>query len=220
MDLKETTYWINDLIPGSLEVHRIGDFHIGSGVLDSGERLATTLDFGRIDTGLITDASSISESAADSVPTVPTDLDACPVDVRSEIFAVAADTYDCLDRVVAASASLLRDAMGRIPASPGQLLPGVGVLGGLIAEPDVTVRHGLLVVPYVWARGVPRMLEKAGEVGSDPGVGTRPVNARLTVLLQLIMLTDDEFSYARTYGIPALQQAMVEQNVNLLDLGR
>ncbi|MBI8999666.1 suppressor of fused domain protein [Corynebacterium sp. CCM 9185] len=219
MDLRETTYWINDLIPGSLEVHRIGDFHIGSGVLDSGERLATTLDFGRVDTGLITDTGRIAESAVDDVPTEPTDLDARPVDVRSEVFAVAAGAHDCLDRVVAATATFLRDSAGRIPASPGQLLPGVGVLGGLVAEPDITVRHGLLVVPYVWARGVPRMMEEAGHVSTnDPGA--KSVNARLTVLLQLVLLTDDEFSYARTYGVPALQQAMVEQNVNLLDLGR
>ena len=220
MDLRETTYWINDLIPGSLEVHRIGDFHIGSGVLDSGERLATTLDFGRVDTGLVTDMDSIVESATDDVPMEPGDLDARPIDVRSEVFAVAAGDYDCLDRVVAAAATLLRDSAGRIPAAPGQLLPGVGVLGGLVAEPGVTMRHGLLVVPYVWTKGVPRMMEKAGEVSTDGDPATQPANARLTVLLQLVLLTDDEFSYARTYGIPALQQAMVEQDVNLLDLGR
>ncbi|MCK7637334.1 suppressor of fused domain protein [Corynebacterium pygosceleis] len=219
MDLRETTYWINDLIPGSLEVKRIGDFHVGAGLLDSGERLATTLDFGRVDTGLITDTNSVTESA-DEVPTEPADLDARPVDVRSEVFAVAAGTHDCLDRVVAATAAFLRDSAGRVPASPGQLLPGVGVLGGLVAEPDVTVRHGLLVVPYVWAKGVPRMMEEAGEVGTDDVSSAQPANARLTVLLQLVLLTDDEFSYARTYGVPALQQAMVEQNVDLLDLGR
>ena len=220
MNLRETTYWINDLIPGSLEVHRIGDFHIGSGLLDSRERLATTLDFGRVDTGLITDMDSIAESAADDVPTEPADLDARPVDVRSEVFAVAAGPHDCLGSVVAATADLLRDSAGRLPAAPGQLLPGVGVLGGLVAEPDITVRHGLLVVPYVWTKGVPRMMEKAGEVSTDGDPATQPANARLTVLLQLVLLTDEEFFYARTYGIPALQQAMVDQDVNLLDLGR
>ena len=70
--------------------------------------------------------------------------------------------------------------------------------------PGIEVRHGLLVAPYVWSDGVPRMRE----------------DDRITTMLQLVMLTDDEYEYATTYGVDELQEAMVNEGVNILDLGR
>ena len=39
-------------------------------------------------------------------------------------------------------------------------------------------------------------------------------------MLQIVILTDDEYEYATTYGVDELQEAMVNEGVNILDLGR
>ena len=43
---------------------------------------------------------------------------------------------------------------------------------------------------------------------------------RLTVLLQLVMLTDAEYAYAAEEGAVALQQALGEAGIDLLDWHR
>ena len=128
--------------------------------------------------------------------------------MRSEIFCVASAEPEVVERAVVAAASFLAESntiqTGIVPAQPGQLLPAVGVFGGLAEMPGIEVRHGLLVAPYVWSDGVPRMRE----------------DDRITTMLQLVMLTDDEYEYATTYGVDELQEAMVKEGVNILDLGR
>ena len=43
---------------------------------------------------------------------------------------------------------------------------------------------------------------------------------RLTLVCQLLMLSDAEYAYAVEEGVPALQQAVAEQGIDLLDWQR
>lgn len=196
VNLDEGAYWVNSLFPAELEFHRVGEFHVGCAELDDGQQLACSADFGRIDTGLLTSA------------------DEHGMEVRSELFTIGRVEEVQAARVIGAAAGFLRDAEGRTPARPGELIPNLNLLSGLAAE--FTVRHGLLSVPYVWGPEVPQLTEDAGEVhGADAGQ-----RGRLTVMLQLIMLTEEERDYAVTYGIGELQQQLAGSGADLLDWRR
>lgn len=121
--------------------------------------------------------------------------------VRSEIFTVgrieAKQAVDALQQVCIKLESFNRDLPGVVPAQPGTMVPNLELEG-------CTVRHGVFVVPYVWGEQVPRFSE----------------GGRLVVMLQLVLLTDEEYHYATTYGVPALQGALGEQGVDLLDWRR
>lgn len=182
MDLHTTTAWLDGLFPSRLAVHEpsVDDgFMMGATNLGN-EVLATTLNFADVDTGLVSDG----------------------LDVRSEIFTVARTTANTAMHAAHGAAAILRASERTIPAQPGTLVPAIGETASLPS--DVTVRHGLLVSPYVWGGDVPRFTE----------------DDRLTVLLQLVMLTDDEFNYAVTYGVDELQQQIVDQGINIHDWGR
>ncbi|MGP6175126.1 suppressor of fused domain protein [Corynebacterium sp. A21] len=197
MNLDEGAYWVDSLFPTELDFHRVGDFHVGCADLGEKQQLACTADFGRVDTGLSTPGP-----------------DGPPMDVRSELFTIGRVAEIDAARIIGAAANFLRNAAGRTPAQPGQLIPGLGILAEL--EEDFTVRHGLLSVPYVWGPEVPQQLEPAGEVHGE-GAGELP---RLTVMLQIIMLTDDERDFALTYGIGDLQQELARSGADLLDWRR
>ena len=180
MNLQETAYWLDGLFPGDLKFSRINGLHIASIDLsseDTTEALACTADFGQVDTGLVSSEESFEDRGVEK-----------QVEVPAASFLAESNTIQT----------------GIVPAQPGQLLPAVGVFGGLAEMPGIEVRHGLLVAPYVWSDGVPRMRE----------------DDRITTMLQLVMLTDDEYEYATTYGVDELQEAMVNEGVNILDLGR
>lgn len=196
VNLDEAAYWVNSLFPAKLEFHRVDDFHIGCADLGQEQQLACTADFGRVDTGLTT-----TENGLD-------------FEVRSELFTIGKVTERQAAGVLGAAAGYLRSAAGKTPAQPGVLLPSVNILAGL--GPEFTVHHGLLSVPYVWGPEVPRLTEQAGDVNGE-NTGAR---GRLTVMLQLIMLTDAERDYAAAYGIGELQQELARNDVDLLDWRR
>ena len=91
-----------------------------------------------------------------------------------------------------------------IPAQPGTLLPGMTAYGPRHIMGELSVKHGLLIAPFVWEQGVPQVREED----------------RMTTLCQLIPLTNDEFLHGHTYGVPALQEALIEENVDLMNLHR
>ncbi|AGF71308.1 suppressor of fused domain protein [Corynebacterium halotolerans] len=103
--------------------------------------------------------------------------------------------------VIAAAARLLADARGIVPAQPGTMLPGLAERAGLAG---LGVAHGLLVAPYLWGGDVPQVTEEG----------------RLTVMLQLVMLTGDEHAYAVEHGVAALQGKLGAEQVDLLDWRR
>lgn len=84
---------------------------------------------------------------------------------------------------------------------PGQ--PGV-LLEGLLADAPGTVRHGLLREPEVFAQGTPLVRE--------PG--------RITLLLELIVLTDEEFGIASEQGYPVLERRLRRRGVDVKDWRR
>lgn len=133
---------------------------------------------------------------------VDTGLQAEGMDVRSEIFTVARTTDHTAMNAVHAAAESLRVAEGALPAQPGTLVPALAERAGFPS--DVTVAHGLLVSPYVWGGEVPRFTE----------------DNRLTVLLQLVMITEEEFNYAVTYGVEELQLQVIDQGIDIHDWGR
>ena len=73
-----------------------------------------------------------------------------------------------------------------VPAQPGVLLEGV--LDGLGAD----VRHGWLREPELFDRGTP--------LNREPG--------QLTLLLELVGLTDEEFDIARDQGLDVLSRRL------------
>lgn len=154
--------------------------HVALADVGTGQRLACTVDFADVDTGLI---------------------DAAGTDVRSELLAVARVSEDEATAVIAAAAQLLADARGIIPAQPGTMLPRLAERAGLTR---LGVAHGLLVAPYLWGGDTPQMTEED----------------RLTVMLQLVMLTGDEHAYAVEHGVAALQEKLGDEQVDLLDWRR
>lgn len=202
MNLQETMYWLGGLFPAELQLARHEGFHVAVAQLGS-EFLCATADFGRVDQQLVTDGEPYTGTAEQ-------------LDVRTELFAVASNRYPMLEQAVVATATALADA--HVAAEPGLLVRDIGDWPGL------TVKHALLIPPYVWTAGVPQMVEKAGEVNADlltneDFLATRNLG-RLTLLLQIVLLTDEEADYASTYGVGELQEQLVKQGADLLDLAR
>ncbi|WJY91064.1 Suppressor of fused protein (SUFU) [Corynebacterium faecale] len=221
MNIQETSYWVDRLLPGAAQFHRVGDFTVAAfeniNPDSPGEVAACTVNFGRVDTGLVTAAEAES------------------VEVRSELLCLARASVDVPGRAVAAAATMLHDAsltyleslatspaqateMTPMHAQPGRVLPAVGIMANLPQE-GYTVKHGILADPRIWGPEIPYVREEAGEVNLEPGEEASGL-ARLTLPLQLILLTDEEFAVAVQQGGDVLFQQMAEQQVDLLDLHR
>lgn len=221
MNIEETSYWVDRLFPGAAKFHRVGAFTVAAFEAINPETpdecVACTVNFGRVDTGLITAA------------------DAENVEVRSEILCLARAPIDVPGRAVAAAATMLHDAslsyldavsssptgitdMVPMRAQPGQVLPAVGIMANLPQE-GYTVNHGILADPRIWGPEIPYVREEADQVHVDEP-DTPSELARLTLPLQLILLTDTEFEVAAEHGGDVLFQQMAEQQVDLLDLRR
>lgn len=209
------------LLPGEAQFHRVGAFTVAAfeniNPEVPGEVAACTVDFGRVDTGLITAAEAES------------------VEVRSELLCLARAAVDVPGRAVGAAATMLHDAslayleslsaspagateMTPMHAQPGQVLPAVGIMANLPQE-GYTVKHGILADPRIWGPEIPYVREEAGEVNVEAPDEASGL-ARLTLPLQLILLTDEEFAVAVRQGGDVLFQQMAEQQVDLLDLHR
>ncbi|WBT08999.1 hypothetical protein PAB09_01225 [Corynebacterium sp. SCR221107] len=183
MNATEIAAWIDQLVPGELVIHTPvdNDDALDMGTVNLGaEVLATTLEFSAVDTGLSFEGK----------------------DVRSELFTVARVSAETALLAVSGAAELFRRMEGTLPAQPGTLVPGIGDFVSLPS--DITVRHGLCVVPYVWEGQVPQLDEQD----------------RLTVLLQILMLTQEEYEYAVTYGIEVLQEELMKAEVDINDWSR
>lgn len=162
-------------MPAPLKVHPAGGVHIGVTEFD-GQSIACTTDFARVDTRLQVDGAGV------------------PTDVRSEIFTVIDGGVVPAVRVLGMAVDVLRKNSEVLPAEPGTMLPDLAQRSGVLVDQfgfdsGVTVLHGLLVPPFMWGGPVPQFTELPGDVH---GEGITPGAGRLTVMLQLIMLTDDE----------------------------
>lgn len=158
-------------------------WRLGLSELGHGQSLAVTTQFADVDTGL---------KAVDG-----------GIDVRCELLAVARSGTAEVAAAVIAAAEKLRSLGGVVPAQPGVLLPKL-TDGTALGSDAFTVRHGLLITPYLWGGKTPQM----------------PEDERLTVVCQLVLLTDAEYAYAVEEGVPALQQEVGEEEIDLLDWSR
>lgn len=125
------------------------------------------------------------------------------VAVRCEIMAAARASRAEVAAAVIAAAEYLTRAGGAVPAQPGVMLPRLAE-GTALEETDCTVSHGLLISPYLWEGQVPQVAEEG----------------RLTLVCQLLMLTDAEYAYAVDEGVEAFQQAVAQRDIDLLDWSR
>lgn len=81
---------------------------------------------------------------------------------------------------------------------------------------QVTVRHLLCVVPYVWPDGVPNVSEVAGQVNVFDE-DTESSNGRLTTITQLVPITDAEYEYYQANGPQGLMMKLADANADLRD---
>ncbi len=133
---------------------------------------------------------------------IDTGLQSGGLDVRSEFFTVTNASNSLAMSVLDAAAQLLEQADGTMQAQPWTLLPGIGVTSGL--PEDISVQHGVFITPQLWEGSVPQLVE----------------DDRWTVLLQLVMLTEDEFHYGITYGVPDLFDEINRTEIDVADWSR
>ncbi|MDO5031824.1 suppressor of fused domain protein [Corynebacterium sp.] len=125
------------------------------------------------------------------------------VDVRCELLTVARAEPAAAVAAVLSAARLLARAKGVVPAQPGVLLPELFPSD----DPRFTsfsVRHGLLIAPFLWGGQTPQVVEEN----------------RVTVVCQLLMLSDAEYAYAVEEGVGAMQQAVADAGIDVLDWRR
>lgn len=212
MNLQETTFWARDLLPenprtSTRRVNQgfpeftVADVSIGEGTPgaepgEPAETVAMTLDAARIDPSLVTDDGA---------------------DLRVEFITVTSGhSRTAADLVCAAATMIAQDPHQRSP-QPGLLLPDLG----WHVDETMTAKHGLLVPPFLWEDGVPNVHEVdfgGRHGGGDHHEWTHP--GRMTVVAQLVMLTDAEFAVATSQGLGAVQQQLLAADTDLNDVWR
>lgn len=124
-------------------------------------------------------------------------------EVRCEIIC-AADGAIPQQRVMAVAGAWNTLVNAGIPGQPGTALPG------LVNDPALTVHHGLLREPEIFDRGTPLVNEPA----------TDDAPARMTLLLELVLLTDDEYELAEEQGLEVLERRLRRRKTSLGDWAR
>ncbi|MGJ4170886.1 hypothetical protein [Corynebacterium macclintockiae] len=168
------------------------------------ETVAMTIDAGRLESGLETEDGS---------------------DLRVELLTVVSGHNDTAADLLAHAASMISQDPGHWPPQPGTLLPDVVQQMDADSERKITARNGLLVVPYVWDDGVPHVHEvTSGGASRHSKEGDTDVEfthpGRLTIVAQLVMLTDEEAELAQTAGVAAVQERLVREGVNINNIWR
>ena len=194
MTPQESHAWLADVL-GPMDLLDVNGMVIGvAPVLPA----AVSVGFSEIDSGLVVDtaASVGGDSGADADATGPTD-------VRCEIIC-AAQGASPEQRVMAVAGAWNTLVNAGIPGQPGTALPG------LVNDPVLAVHHGLLREPQIFDRGTPLVNEPA----------TDDAPARMTLLLELVLLTDDEYEIASEQGIDVLERRMHRRQTSLGDWSR
>ena len=124
-------------------------------------------------------------------------------EVRCEIICTA-DGATPQQRVMAVAGAWNTLVNAGIPGQPGTALPG------LVNDPALTVHHGLLREPEIFDRGTPLVNEPA----------TDDAPARMTLLLELVLLTDDEYELAEEQGLEVLERRLRRRQTSLGDWAR
>ncbi|WIM67903.1 suppressor of fused domain protein [Corynebacterium breve] len=126
-------------------------------------------------------------------------------DVRCEIVIQSDSASD--EELAAALIGLwgvLARAPGTIPAQPGTSVPNAVVQSPLAAVPEVTVKHAVLREPQIFDQGTPSLSEEG----------------RITLLLEAVLLTDEEFGIVQTQGMDRVSTRLRRRATNLGDFRR
>lgn len=229
MNTEETYTWVEQLLPAapSLERIKIGEsfpefavaqVFLGLDATDAQpETVAMTVDAGRIEAGLEAEPGT---------------------EVRVEFVTVVTDHGTLAAELVAATATRISQDPVSFTPQPGTVLRGVAdnVNRGLSA------RNGLLIVPFLWEKGVPQVHELSGGGGKRAVKEADQADAegrsssgeefdythpgRLTVPAQLVMITDEELAILERAaesgdnGVDALQDYLSANAVNINDVWR
>ncbi|HIW95653.1 MAG TPA: suppressor of fused domain protein [Candidatus Corynebacterium gallistercoris] len=211
MNPEETFVWASTILPGepTFASHRVAEsfpefamaqVELPENEASPAETVIMTVDAARIEPGLETEDGS---------------------DLRVELITVVAGGGGVAKKILAHAATMISQDPFHYTPQPGTLLPKM--TQGI--DENITTPHGLLVVPFVWADGVPHVHEVASSGGGRHAKQDTPEvefthPGRLTVVAQVVMLTDEEYEIARTQGVEALQQHVVATGVNLNDVYR
>lgn len=168
------------------------------------ETVAMTIDAGRMESGLQTEDGS---------------------DLRVELLTVVSGHDDTAADLLAHAATMISQNPGHWPPQPGTMLPNVVQQMDADSERKITARNGLLVVPYVWDDGVPHVHEVTSGGASrhskeDEAEVEFTHPGRLTIVAQLVMLTDEELAIAQTDGVAAVQERLVREGVDINNIWR
>lgn len=168
------------------------------------ETVAMTIDAGRLESGLQTEDGS---------------------DLRVELLTVVSGHDDTAADLLAHAATMISQNPGHWPPQPGTMLPNVVQQMDADSERKITARNGLLVVPYVWDDGVPHVHEVTSGGASrhskeDEAEVEFTHPGRLTIVAQLVMLTDEELAIAQTDGVAAVQERLVREGVDINNIWR
>lgn len=201
MGPQETHAWLADVL-GPMDLLNVNGMVIGVATVVP---CAVTIGFSEIDSGLVVDTAVSAGSDSGTGEATPTSGtgEATPTDVRCEIIC-AAQGASPEQRVMAVAGAWNTLVNAGIPGQPGTALPG------LVNDPDLTVHHGLLREPEIFDRGTPLVNEPA----------TADAPARMTLLLELVLLTDEEYEIASEQGIDVLERRMHRRQTSLGDWSR
>ena len=118
--------------------------------------------------------------------------------VRAELISFASSNTAAAASVVLAASAMLEELAPRVPAQPGTFLPDLVSRAGLTG---LTVKHGLLRAPTHWDQGVPQFSEAN----------------QLTLLLEVILVTQEEFEIGQEQGVDKLTRRLHRRATDVID---
>ena len=167
--------------------HRVASFS------SDGRATVVTLDMSTVDTGLRAVAPPEAQNPLSEA------------DIRVELILQTTDAHrDQLQEALGRTLTALSESDSQVTPQPGAILADL--------MPELSTRHGLLVAPQLWEKGVPHLWEEPEQTGRSHG--------QLTLPLQLLLLTPEELEYAITYSPEELQEQMPAQGIDVHEWNR
>lgn len=109
-----------------------------------------------------------------------------------------------LTSILASARKFIADQAGAVRLSPGTVIPDLIEQLGLATDSTITARHGWLHEPRIFDQGTPMLR----------------TDDRLTLLLELVMLTDDRLDIAHNRDLDAVETRLRRRGTNVADLRR
>ncbi|WP_018296794.1 suppressor of fused domain protein [Corynebacterium lubricantis] len=180
---EEKAVWLSNVY-GEIALQDIEGRRIAFATLNDDYRIANTVGFSDVDTGLV-------------MQTAPS------IEVRCELAVGSSQATDAELAAAAVGAWNFLES-GNYTVQPGTLLPDFVQQTALKELKDITVEHGVLREPTWFPQGTPNY--------SEPG--------RVTLMLELVLLTNDEYVIASERGIDKLDTRLRRRRTDVGDLRR